>query len=185
MSNSQPISSKEALARSFAAYLPMTLVQHILEGKPIIPGQPTSQNAAALFADISGFTAMSEELASDGTRGAEELNRVLLVTFTAMLDVIHDLGGAVSHFYGDAMSVYFPDTDQTAVSRALACAQMMQRLMATSYGRVRTNRPAGKADEFDRERDARHGAAGVGPPFACLRREPGEGRKGESFDGAG
>ena len=91
MSNSQPISSKESLARAFAAYLPVTLVRHILENEPVIPGKPTSQNAAALFADISGFTAMSEELASDGTRGAEELNRVLLITFTAMLDVIHFL----------------------------------------------------------------------------------------------
>lgn len=132
-----------------AAYLPVTLVRTILDGGEIVPGQPASRRAATIFADISGFTAMSEELASDGTRGAEELNRVLLVTFTAMLDLIHQMGGAVSHFYGDAMSVYFPDDDQTAVSRALACAQLMQRLMATSYGRAITNRPAGKSSEFN------------------------------------
>lgn len=149
MSQQDTPTSKEALARAMAAYLPVTLVRHILDGDEIVPGRPTSRLAATLFADISGFTAMSEELASDGTRGAEELNRVLLITFTAMLDVIHEMGGAVSHFYGDAMSVYFPDEDNTAVARALACAQMMQRLMATSYGKARTNRPQGKEAIFD------------------------------------
>ena len=92
---------------------------------------------------------MSEELASDGPRGAEELNRVLLVTFTAMIDVIHELGGAVNHFYGDAMSVYFPDTDGTAALRAIVCAQMMQQLMLTSFNRVVTNRPPGKHPFFE------------------------------------
>ena len=113
------------------------------------PGEPHALNAATLFSDISGFTGMSEELASDGPRGAEELNRVLLVTFTAMIDVIHELGGAVNHFYGDAMSVYFPDSDGTAAQRALLCAQRMQQLMLTSFSRVVTNRPPGKHPFFD------------------------------------
>jgi predicted ATPase/class 3 adenylate cyclase len=92
---------------------------------------------------------MSEELASDGPRGAEELNRVLLMTFTAMIDLIHQMGGEVSHFYGDAMSVYFPDGDGRAPHRALACAQLMQRLMLTSFQRVVTNRPSNKSPFFE------------------------------------
>lgn len=136
------------LAQRLAAYIPTTLTRHILaEGLPT-PGTPHSLTAATLFSDISGFTAMSEELASDGPRGAEELNRVLLTTFTAMIDVIHDLGGAVSHFYGDAMSVYFPDEDGQAARRALICAQAMQKLMLTSFDRVVTNRPPGKDPFF-------------------------------------
>ncbi|HEX6387042.1 MAG TPA: tetratricopeptide repeat protein, partial [Anaerolineae bacterium] len=137
------------LARRLAAYIPATLVRRILTGALPTPGKPHSLRAATLFSDISGFTAMSEELASDGPRGAEELNRVLLVTFTAMIDVIHEMGGAVSHFYGDAMSVYFPETDGRAARRALACAQMMQQLMLTSFGRVVTSRPRGKQAFFD------------------------------------
>lgn len=144
----QDITNK-ALAPAVAAYLPVTLARHILNGRFLEPGRPYSLNAATMFADISGFTAMSEELASDGTRGAEELNRVLLVTFTAMIDLIHDLGGAVSHFFGDAMAVYFPDEDGQAAERALSCAHMMQRLMVTSFDRVLTNRPMGKQAEFN------------------------------------
>jgi class 3 adenylate cyclase/tetratricopeptide (TPR) repeat protein len=131
-----------------AAYLPATLVRRILADGLPTPGQPHALWAAALFSDISGFTAMSEELASDGLRGAEEVNRVLLTTFTAMIDVIHSLGGAVSHFYGDAMSAYFPDEDGRGAQRALLCAQQMQRLMEVSFARVVTNRPPGKEPTF-------------------------------------
>lgn len=146
--------SKEQLTtgdalRQLAAYIPTTLADRILRQGLPTPGEPHALHAATLFSDISGFTGMSEELASDGPRGAEELNRVLLVTFTAMIDVIHELGGAVNHFYGDAMSVYFPDTDGTAAQRALGCAQMMQQLMLTSFNRVVTNRPPGKHPFFE------------------------------------
>ncbi len=136
------------LAHLLGAYLPVTLIRQILDGDVLKPGKTRSLMAAAFFADISGFTAMSEELAADGPRGAEELNRVLLVTFTAMIDIIHEMGGAVSHFYGDAMSVYFPDDDGQAALRALTCAQQMQRLMVTSFNRIVTNRPPDKDPFF-------------------------------------
>ena len=151
MSQKRPlIDSKQSnLARLLGAYVPVTLLRRVLTDGLPTPGEAESLPAATLFADMSGFTAMSEELASDGPRGAEELNRVLLVTFTAMIDVIHELGGAVNHFYGDAMSVYFPDTDGTAAQRALVCAQRMQQLMLTSFSRVVTNRPPGKHPFFE------------------------------------
>mgnify|MGYP001210836801 CR=1 FL=1 len=140
------------IAERIAAYIPVTLAQQIMQQGLPTPGQPRSFLAAALFSDISGFTAMSEELASDGPRGAEELNRVLLTTFTAMISIIHEMGGAVSHFYGDAMSIYFPasggDDGQDVAWRALACAQTMQQLMHTSFSRAVTNRPPGKNPEF-------------------------------------
>jgi class 3 adenylate cyclase len=137
------------IARRFAAYIPVTLVRQIMEDGLPEPGQPRPLWAATLFSDISGFTSMSEELASDGSRGAEELNRVLLTTFTAMIDLIHEMGGAVSHFYGDAMSVYFPETEfGDAAQRALACGQSMQKLMSTSFSRAVTNRPPGKDPIF-------------------------------------
>jgi class 3 adenylate cyclase len=145
MSTELPTST---LAQRLAAYIPATLTRQILaEGLPT-PGQPRALQAATMFTDMSGFTAMSEELASDGARGAEEVNRVLLLTFTGMIDLIHSFGGAISHFYGDAMSVYFPDEDGTAAKRALACAQQMQQLMRVSFNRVGTNRPPGKEPFF-------------------------------------
>ncbi|MCI0395091.1 MAG: hypothetical protein L0322_09155, partial [Chloroflexi bacterium] len=136
------------LARRLAAYIPNTLAWRILQEGVPAPGVARRLTAATLFADISGFTHLAEELASDGPRGAEELNRVLLLTFTGMIDVIHEAGGEVGHFHGDAMSVYFPDEDGRAARRALACAQLMQRLMVASFSRVVANRPPGKEAVF-------------------------------------
>ncbi|GAB4272515.1 MAG: adenylate/guanylate cyclase domain-containing protein [Candidatus Promineifilaceae bacterium] len=137
------------LALKLASFLPVTVTRQLLQNSLPKPGIPRSLRAATIFADISGFTAMSEELATDGPRGAEELNNVLLLTFTAMIDLIHSYGGAISHFYGDAMSVYFPDGDGLAAQRALACGQMMQQLMASRLSRVVTSRPSGKRPFFE------------------------------------
>ena len=136
-------------ARRLAAYLPVTLARQILRGEPPTPGEPRQIRAATLFADISGFTAMSEELATDGPRGAEELSRVLEDTFTPLIAIIHEAGGAVSHFHGDAMTVYFPEEGTTnAARRALVCAQKMQSLMWTQLSQAQTERPPGKPSTF-------------------------------------
>lgn len=162
-----------ALAQRLAAYMPATLVRQILtEGLPI-PGQPYALQAATIFTDMSGFTAMSEELAADGPRGAEEVNRVLLLTFTGMIDIIHSFGGAISHFYGDAMSVYFPDEDGLAADRALVCGQQMQQLMQSSFSQVVTNRPPEKNPIFSLTMKVGVGYGGcqeliVGDPTASL-----------------
>lgn len=141
------------IAQRLAAYIPRRLEQHIRQKGLPTPGAARRFSAATLFCDISGFTRMAEELASDGPRGAEELNRVLLLTFTAMISLIHEAGGSVGHFYGDAMTVVFPETTVSeeaghAARRAWLCSLMMQRVMAASLSRVVTNRPGGKNPVF-------------------------------------
>ena len=123
------------LAERMAAYIPQTLVNRLLHGEELEPGQARRFKAATLFCDISGFSHMANELAADGPRGAEELNRVLLMTFTAMINAIHNAGGVVSHFHGDAMMIYIPDDGQAAV-HALACAQFMQNLLQQGYNQA-------------------------------------------------
>ncbi|MFQ5401407.1 MAG: AAA family ATPase [Anaerolineae bacterium] len=147
--HTETVPEAEALSRRLAAYIPVTLAGRLIEeGLPPV-GEVRTLQAATIFSDISGFTAMSAELAADGPRGAEELNRVLLLTFTGMIDLIHQMRGAVSHFYGDAMSVYFPDDDGRAGERALASAQMLQQLVLTSFDRIVTNRPPGQNPFFE------------------------------------
>ena len=128
------------LAQRLAAYIPTTLTRKILLGEQISPGQAKRITAATMFADMSGFTRMAEALAINGARGTEALSRTLLMTFTGLINAIHDAGGAVSHFHGDAMMCYFPDTDGRAASRALASAQFMQSLMQTNFARVNAMR---------------------------------------------
>jgi adenylate cyclase len=138
--DNQGSQSARQLARRLAAYLPVTVTRQILRDELPQPGEARWVETATLFADMSGFTFMAEALAADGPRGAEELNRTLLITFTALIKAIHDAEGAVSHFHGDAMMVYFLDTDGRAAARALACARFMQSLMLSSFAQMSIRR---------------------------------------------
>lgn len=138
-------SQLRTLAQRLSAYIPVTLTRRILQDEQLAPGQSELIRAATMFADMSGFTQMAEALAVNGARGTEALSRALLMTFTSLINAIHDAGGAVSHFHGDAMMIYFPDTDGQAASRALASAQFMQRLMQTNFAEV--NMMQAKAEE--------------------------------------
>lgn len=140
--------SPRQLAKRLAAYLPVTAVRQILTDTLPQPGELRWVQAATLFADLTGFTSMAEVLGEDGPRGAEELNRALLITFTGLINAIHDAGGAVSHFHGDAMMVYFSDTDGQAANRALACARFMQSLMTTSLAQIRIRRADNRIETF-------------------------------------
>lgn len=84
-----------------------------------------------LFADISGFTQMSEALSRHGQDGTEELTSLINDYSEVMIDLIGSYGGMVSAFGGDAMTVLFPaDADLPgAAARAVQCALDMQELM--------------------------------------------------------
>ena len=89
-----------------------------------------------MFADISGFTALSERLAErDTAAGAEELSRLLNACFGHAVDVIARHGGDILRFAGDAeIAVFPPDDDRDeldgAVARAAACALALQDALA-------------------------------------------------------
>src|ERR687898_195114 len=55
------------------------------------------------FIDISGFTAMSEQLSSLGRAGAEEVTEVMNATFAALLAVAYAQGGGLLKFGGGAV----------------------------------------------------------------------------------
>jgi class 3 adenylate cyclase/predicted ATPase len=91
---------------------------------------PTRTDAVVLFADIAGFTPMSEALAKVGRYGAEELSRILNDYFGSMIERAVAYGGVVVRLTGDALTVLFPcDPHSLAVVRAVCCALDMQAAM--------------------------------------------------------
>lgn len=64
-------------------------------------------NGSFVFADISGFTKLSEQLAELGKAGAEELTVLLNATFESLLGVARDEGGDLVKFGGDALFLFF------------------------------------------------------------------------------
>ncbi len=108
------------------SYLPRPLAARILHDpdRPLI-GEGRQYQAAVLFADISGFTPLTEALGKLGAVGTEELSRALSSYFTPLVASVHEWGGVVGKFAGDAMTLLFPGEHGPA--HALACALAMQR----------------------------------------------------------
>jgi class 3 adenylate cyclase/tetratricopeptide (TPR) repeat protein len=88
------------------------------------------------FVDISGFTAMSEQLSSLGKAGAEEVTDVMNSTFSALLDRAYELGGGLLKFGGDALLLLYQG-EEHALRAARAAFEMRTTLRA--IGRPRTS----------------------------------------------
>jgi CheY-like chemotaxis protein len=123
-------------------YLPMDRRQALSRGESL----PNRAQGAALFADISGFTPLTEALVRElgPQRGVEELPRHLNRVYGAVIAEIHRYGGSVLGFSGDAVTCWFDDRPATPAAglRAIACGLAVQRAMA-QFEAVTT--PAGTA----------------------------------------
>jgi class 3 adenylate cyclase/tetratricopeptide (TPR) repeat protein len=89
-----------------------------------------------VFVDISGFTRLTERLASKGKIGAEEMSDILDVTFAALLAVAYDHGAWLVKWGGDAVLLLF-EGEQHA-ERACTAAHEM-RLTMRRIGRLQTS----------------------------------------------
>jgi class 3 adenylate cyclase/tetratricopeptide (TPR) repeat protein len=109
------------------AYLPQDRLRAIANNTTL----PDRASGSALFADIAGFTALTESLQEKfGIRqGAEELNKTLSVVYGALIHELESHGGSVITFAGDAVLCWFDDTHGHAPSSAIAAAFAMQNEM--------------------------------------------------------
>ena len=107
-----------------SVYIPMDRRHSLATGVPI----PERLSGAVLFADISGFTPLTEALARElgAKRGAEELTRHLDHVYDALIAELHRYGGSVISFSGDAITCWLDGDDGR---RATACGLAMQAAM--------------------------------------------------------
>ncbi len=95
-------------------------------------GREQRLTVVALFADITGFTPLSEALGRADKTGTEQLTRILNVCFAPLIEAIHSYGGIISTFSGDALTALFPYSPESAAPvhlRTVECALEMQTLM--------------------------------------------------------
>ncbi|MCA9921541.1 MAG: AAA family ATPase, partial [Anaerolineales bacterium] len=118
------------------AYIPRDRQEALYHGSDM----PDRVRGAALFADISGFTPLTESLLNDlgPQRGAEELSRHLNLVYDALINILHQYGGSVISFSGDAITCWLDDDNGL---RATACAFAMQSAMS-AFAHITT--PTGK-----------------------------------------
>ena len=116
-----------------ACYVP-SLILRRLAGDAAATMAPSIERfpAAVLFADLSGFTALSEKHSSLGKQGAEEVSAIINNLFGAMLEELHRYRGGLLKFGGDAITAFFDAATLDEQHAALACraALAMQARMA-------------------------------------------------------
>ena len=119
------VPTDSAVGPSFDVYLPMDRRRE-LAGLGTLPSTSTG---AALFADISGFTHLTEVLSRNlgPRRGAEELSRLLNQVFGPTTSAIHEHGGSVISFGGDSVIGWFAGDDGSqATAAALSLRAFIQ-----------------------------------------------------------
>ncbi len=98
------LDSNSTLADVLGSYVPKLIHKYVI-AHPTPIDEPVTEKfqAAVLFADISGFTLLTERLAERGPSGVESLARILNEYFGRLIDIVHDYGGDVVKFAGDAV----------------------------------------------------------------------------------
>jgi class 3 adenylate cyclase/tetratricopeptide (TPR) repeat protein len=116
--------SVEHRAERAALYVPRILQQHLVD-------DPSSRHWAvdgsAVFADISGFTSLSELLARKGREGAEQITGIIGHIFELMLAVAYESGGSLIKFGGDSLLLWFELEGHEA--RACRASVLMRQVL--------------------------------------------------------
>ncbi|KRX10829.1 P-loop containing nucleoside triphosphate hydrolase [Pseudocohnilembus persalinus] len=130
---------------SFLGFVPAMVIQHLQDtigkGKQFPLPQKQSVNSVVMFADISGFTNLTEKLSSQGTEGCEKIAFAINRYMELMVKEIGKSGGDIFKFAGDAMIIVWPPPEKTenaevwlrdSTRKALQAAlAIQQRLDAT------------------------------------------------------
>lgn len=98
--------SKNKIFNSIIGFLPRKLVLNVVKGEM---RDYEIFKTTFLYADISGFTAMSEKLTKLGREGAEELTKIINAFFEPLIKIILRWNGDIYRFSGDAIVSFFPD----------------------------------------------------------------------------
>ncbi|HEX2915844.1 MAG TPA: tetratricopeptide repeat protein [Chloroflexia bacterium] len=116
------------MTKTLSAYLPQDRQQALLRGTDL----PERSFGSALFADISGFTPLTEKLTRQfgDRRGIEELARRINTVYDTLIRLIETQNGSVICFAGDSITCWFTATEENASStRVISAALAMQEAM--------------------------------------------------------
>jgi len=116
--------AREEVARAnYSRFLPEYVVKQILENPDSFKLGGVNQTLTVLFADIRGFTRLSEHAPPE--RVVQLLNNY----FTAMSDIIFAHGGTLDKYIGDGLMALFgaPTATPDDACNAVAAAVAMQR----------------------------------------------------------
>ena len=122
-----------ALADTYARYVPALILDRVVrEAKAVDHARIERFDCVVMFADISGFTPLTERFAKEGPSGAERLTQILNDYFSRLIDVVRAHQGDIVKFAGDALIAVWRAADSDddladAVSAASRCGLGIQQ----------------------------------------------------------
>ena len=123
--------AREEVARAnYSRFMPEYVVKQLLENPDSFRLGGANQTITVLFADIRGFTSISEH------ENPEKVVRLLNQYFSAMTEIIFEHGGTLDKYIGDGLMALFgaptatPDDARNAVKVAVAMQKRMAGLKA-------------------------------------------------------
>ncbi len=121
---------------AYAAYIPARLLHYQLREPQPGRVQGMFWHGSLLFADLSGFTALSEKLSVIGRQGAEEVSGIINHVFDGLIAEVNRHQGMLLKFGGDALTAFF-DEEMLGLAHASAATSaalgMQQRMAEFDY----------------------------------------------------
>ena len=113
------------LEQTFSRYISPKVAKAVLAGMAPQELGGKEVNGSVLFADIVGFTSISE------TMEAEKVSQLLNDYFTYIDQAAHHCDGHVDKYMGDCAMILFgvPDPDSNHLSNAVYCALLIHRVI--------------------------------------------------------
>jgi class 3 adenylate cyclase len=120
---------QETIRETFARYVSPSVVERLLDDPTQVKLGGTLQAVTVLFADLEGFTSLSEQL------DPERLLAILNQYLTMIVDSILRYGGTIDKFLGDGVLALYntPLTQPDHARRAVQTALAIQRGLATFH----------------------------------------------------
>lgn len=117
--------NKEKIKNAMGKYLSQDIMQNVVQNIDDIRLGGKKANVTVLFADIRGFTSMSEKMT------AEEVSVILNEYFSEIEPIISKYNGVINKFIGDAVMAIFgePIQDINHPQNAVKCAcEMLKKV---------------------------------------------------------
>lgn len=127
---------KRYIKNAFQQYLSPAVIEELIQDPKRLRLGGERRELSIFFSDLQGFTSLSEGLSP------EELTALLNEYLSAMTDIIHEEGGTVDKYEGDAIIAFWnaplaqDDHALRAVRAALHCQRTLARLRPAFAERV-------------------------------------------------
>jgi adenylate cyclase len=122
---------KAYIKSAFKQYLSHAVIEELIQNPECLKLGGEQRMLSIFFSDLEGFTGISEGL------DPESLTNLLNVYLTAMTDIIHEEGGTIDKYEGDAI-IAFWNAPLTQPDHAVRCVRAVLRCQA----RLAQMRPA-------------------------------------------